>query len=159
MSLSVVVGVSAVIIVFMLFTQLIDKEKHSHIRNFLLIIIFPLLFIIPATLVLDQTVCDLRINTTTEKWIYGNNFTVDHWNYDYSDIPNFSPADLDDPSTIFMFNRNVTYTYGEYCYEQPNGSRGFLKAFSVILVVFLTYTFIVFFGDIIKALKNVVKGK
>lgn len=58
MSLAVVVGVGVVALVFLLFANTIDKEKHKHIRNFLLLIIFPFLFLIPSTLVLEQTVCE-----------------------------------------------------------------------------------------------------
>jgi hypothetical protein len=142
--------------------MLVDKEKHAHIRNFLLIISFPLLMIIPTSLILEQTNCEIVLNYTNEKFMYGNNFTMAdgvtptyHW--DYGDAPQFSSVELDNPETVFLFHHNTTYTYGEVCVTNSNGSRGFFRAFTVILIVFLTYVFIMFAGDILNSLKNAVR--
>ena len=123
MSLALVIGVGVVVMVFMLFSFLVDKERHAHIRNFLLIISFPLLFLIPASLVLEQTNCEKMINQT----ITTGNIT--------------------------------TYTYGEVCITNHNGSMGLLKAMGVILFIFIAYVFIRYFGDIIKVLTDVVRGR
>lgn len=151
MGLALVFGVGITVIVFMLFTRLINGEKHEHIKNFLLIIIFPLLFLIPASLVLDQTVCEVVLNSTYNTYQYGNNFTGYHWDYDTGTAP-------DGPQTdAYVFHINTTNTYDNYCYDKANGSQGFLRAYVIILIVVMTYIFIVFFTDILKALKNIVR--
>ena len=75
-----VVGVGIVVLVFLLFTKFIDGEKHTHLRNFLIILVFPFLFLIPASLTLDQTVCEVVVvNETT----VGNTTTYEHDDHCY----------------------------------------------------------------------------
>ena len=100
MGLSVVVGVGVVVGVLMLFSQLVDKQKHEALRNFFLIISIPLLFIIPASLVIEQNNCSsVVMNQTTA----GNVTTFEYGTYCYEQ-PNGSRALLLSFSTIvFLF--------------------------------------------------------
>jgi hypothetical protein len=54
-------------------------------------------------------------NTAT-RFIYSNNLTGYHWDYDDADAPNFNPATLDDPSTVFLFHTddNTTNVYSTW---------------------------------------------
>lgn len=46
-----------------------------------------------------------------ETYVYGNNFSSYHWDYDFSDAPNFNPTIMNDPSTVFLFHKNETKIY------------------------------------------------
>jgi hypothetical protein len=151
MGLSVVVGVGVIAFFFLAFAGLVDREKHKHIRNFLLIISFPLLMIIPGSLSLEQTVCELKLNTTYETYQYGNNFTGYHWDYDTGTAP-------DGPQTdAYLFHKNITNYYGQYCYTVSNGSRALFTSYALMLLVFVVYVFLLFFKEIIDAFNNLRK--
>lgn len=157
MSLAVVIGVAVVVGTFLLFASMIDRQKHIHLRNFLLIIAFPFLFLIPASLVLEQTNCDLVLTNTSEYYRYGDNFTNStgdptyHW--DYGEPPIFNPSQ----DTAYIFHRYKRFTYDEQCYTTSNGSTALFKGFAIVLGIFVIYIFLMFAGDILKALRDVVK--
>ena len=155
MVLGVTIGVGITVFLLMFFTSIIDKEKHKHIRTFFLLISLPLLFLIPSSLVLEKEICEVVPINETLYYEYGNNFTDYHWE-DYegaSEPPTFTPAD----DAVFIFHIDKTTTYDTYCYTKEDGSRTFIKAFSVILVVFMIYIAFIFFSDIILFLKDLIK--
>jgi hypothetical protein len=121
MSLSVVIGVGIVVGLLMLLSSIVDKKKHQYLRNFLLVISPALLFISPASVSLDQTVCDTVVINET---ITGN---------------------------------VTTYEHGEHCFEKLNGSRAFIMSYGVILTLYMLYIGLLFFGDVLKWFKDVVR--
>jgi len=150
-SLAVIVGVGILVFLLMYFTSIIDREKHKHIRTFFLMISLPLLFLIPASLILDQEVCEIVLSNDSEIFVYGNYFDDYHWDgYNIT-----APSQTD--KEAFLFHTDKTYSYETFCYEKRNGSAAFFKAFAIILVVFMIYIGFIFFADIIGWLKKIMK--
>jgi len=149
----VVIGVGITVFLLMFFSTIVDKEKHKHIRTFFLLVSLPLLFLIPASLSLDKEVCEVVLNDTQEVYIYGNNFTDYHW----ASCEGASEAPLQTDRQAFLFHKNITNNYTEYCYVKEDGSRTFIRAFSIILVIFMIYIAFIFFADIISWLTSIIK--
>ena len=150
LGLGVTIGVSVVVFLLMFFSTIVDREKHKHIRTFFLMICLPLLFLIPASLVLESTTCEVVLNSSEDIYVYGNYFDDYHW-YGYNIT---APSQLD--KEAFLFHVDTENTYTEYCYHKEDGSRTFIIAFSVILVVFMIYIAILFFADIIAFFKDLI---
>jgi len=109
--------------------------------------------IIPASLILEQTVCETVLVDSQELYIYGNYFDGYHW--DAYNATSFAPEQTD--KEAYLFHTNITNTYEEFCYDKPNGSRSLLRAFQVILIIFFIYVLMMYWGDILEALQNSVK--
>lgn len=155
--MGVVIGVGVTIALIMLFTAMVDREKHAVIRNFLLVISIPFLFVIPSSLVLDQEICEVVLNDTATYYRYGSNFSYPNgsstYHWDYGDPPTFLPNE----DVAYLFHTYDAYTYTTYCYEQPNGSRAFLLGFTTVIIVFMLYIGFRFFGDVLKWFQGVVR--
>jgi len=149
--LGVTIGVGIVVFLLMFFSSIIDKEKHKHIRTFFLMICLPLLFLIPASLVLESNVCEVVVVNESTYYVYGDNFTDYHWDYTFSPTPQ-NPLDA-----AYLFHEEKSFVYDTYCYDKADGSRTFIIVFSIILVVFMIYITIMLFSDIIALLKDLIK--
>lgn len=57
----------------------------------------------------------------TELYIYGNNFTGYHWDYDYTDAPDFNQTILNTPEAVFLFHKNTTTVYDSWDEELVAG--------------------------------------
>ena len=60
-----------------------------------------------------------------------------------------------DNSTVV--SNTTSYDYSTYCYSNEDGSKTFIRAFSIILVVFMIYIAFIFFADIIAWLRSIIK--
>jgi len=120
MSVSMVLGVGVVAGLLILFSYILG-EKHKILRHFLLMVVLPLLFLIPASLTMEQEVCQPVVANET----VSGNYT--------------------------------SYEYQNYCYDDSNGSEAFIYAYGTILVLFMIYAGIMFFGDVLKWFRNIVK--
>jgi hypothetical protein len=78
--ISVVIGVGIIIFFLLAFSKIVDTTKHKHLRNLFLIMSFPLLFLIPTTLVLEQNICEPVVNSTA---VAGNTTTYTYTDYCY----------------------------------------------------------------------------
>jgi hypothetical protein len=65
MSLAVTIGVGIIALVLLAYSSLISSEKHGVLKNFIMMIILPLLLIIPASLMLEQQDCTTQVTNTT----------------------------------------------------------------------------------------------
>lgn len=132
-ALAIVIGVGLASFLLFYFSTMLEKE-HFLLKLLCMIFGVGLLLLIPNSLINSQTVCEPVINTTTELYQYGNNFTGYHWDYDAGTAP-------DGPQTdAYLFHKNTTNYYSTYCYTITNGTNNtFLKSILWFFRLFITY--------------------
>lgn len=138
MILATVVGIAFMASFFLVFALQLDIKEHNVLRNLLIIFSFSSLLLIPNAII-NQQVCEPLLNDSYEIYMYGNNFTGYHWDYNTGTAP-------DGPQVgAYLFHKNVTNTYEEHCYNPMTSAKGFLKAANLAYLVFIAYI-IVYLG-------------
>lgn len=134
MTLAMVVGVGIVVFALLFLGFKLDEE-HSFLKSLMIIFGLSMLLIIPAT---QFSTCEVVLNDTHEIYMYGNYFGGYHWDgYNLT-----APSQLD--REAFLFHKNITNTYVDYCYD-VGGSKAFIKAFKLVYIVFIAYLIVYLF--------------
>jgi hypothetical protein len=150
MSLAFIVGVAVISAVFLTIAFKLDQE-HGLLRFAFILFAMGLMFLIPASLVHDDTTCDTVIISEESLYVYGNNFTGYHWDYDTGTAP-------DGPQVgAYLFHKNTTYDYGEHCYNVTSSAVSFVKAVKYPYWLFIAYLVVYLFYKAALALGNASK--
>ena len=131
MSMEFIIGGGIISFLLMYFAKNVDEKEHFAIRllSFSVAII---LFILIAKAGYDSIiVCEPVVNVTQETYIYGENYSGYHGDYDVT-----VPA-----NQLNLFHKNKTYTYNNYCYEKEltNSHKTLYKLVSYTVLIYMIY--------------------
>lgn len=152
--IAAVLGVGTVCFLILYFSNMLS-DKHEHLKRYIALVFVITLLLIPKVLMDDSAYCEIVLNSTYETYVYGNNFTGDHWDYEYPP-PNNTALE----EQAFVFQRNITNSYDRVCFENPNSTPSTLyRIVTWIMYGVLIYTFLAFFWFIVKDLMDYRKKK
>lgn len=144
--MAAILGVAFLILYFIRDLQ----TEHIALRLFG-IFMFLALITIAGKAAIDPN-CHLVLNNTQEIFIYGNNYTGYHWEYD--DSP--PPPGINETN---LFHRNTTYYYHTACEERPNNTDViFYKTLLIFDYIVIAYIFIYFLRKVLEW-KGIIKPK
>ena len=125
------------------FGSQVDKKEHFAMQLLAYSFAMILLIIVAKGAVDATEKCELVENVTQEVFVYGNNYSGYHMDYEGG---NSSLNDLN------LFHKNTTYTYSTVCYEvTPSTSSVALYRFVLgFFVLYIAYLIIYTFYWIIK---------
>lgn len=101
------IGITAIVLLFIAYQF---DRKHIVMKILTAFFSIFLLLLVAKATIDGGSNCEIVLNKTTEIYVYGDNFTGYHWDYEYILNPN---PNVDDG--IFLFHRNITNTYAEFC--------------------------------------------
>jgi hypothetical protein len=154
--LAITLGISLTAFLILYFTFLWDPKEHIFLRilgSFFFVVI---LLLVPKVSLDYSKACDFVVNETNEIFVYGNNYSGYHWDYE-SPSPSVNDVNL--------FHKQTINTYDYVCDDTENGtSIIFYKAYWWFLRVFFAYIFvyyiyIVFVKNNEKLMKVFKRGK
>ena len=98
--------------------------------------------------------CDWLLTNESTYFVYGNNYSGYHWDYDVNDVPACSnPNDFD---CVKLFHEEKSYTYTNSCASE---NFDIIEALYMVLIaifgMLIIVTIIVFAFEFIKTLKKV----
>lgn len=149
------IGITAFLLLYLMFKLKTDVDAGGQ-NHFILQLL--LLFFIIGTIALlgkatmdESSNCEWLTNQTSELYVYGNNFTGYHWDYDTGTAPDGPQVDA------YLFHKNITYDYGYYCSDSINNTGlNFYKTIMWLVRLLFTYIFLYLTYEILKYLGWVV---
>lgn len=149
--LAAIVGVAVISGLFLWIAFKLDEE-HGLLRFAFILFALGLTFLVPASVVHSEEVCQPVLNYTRDTYEYGNNFTGYHWDYDTGTAPDGPQLDA------YLFHRNTTYDYTTYCYNVTGVGSSFVRAVKYPYWLFIAYMVVYLFYRAALALGNASKG-
>ena len=135
-TISIIIGIGIVLSILIYLGFKLDNE-HIAIKSFFILSFFFLVLLIPKALIDSNQTCEILDNTTTEIYIYGDNYSGYHSDYD------FQPTTIDE---LNLFHRNITHNYNIYCFDNnSNTPIIFYRGLLTMLVIVMSYLFIYIF--------------
>jgi len=131
-----IIALGVVLFVLLYISFNLEKE-HFILQLFLLFISLFVLILIPKAALDMGNDCETVLNSTSEIYEYGNNFSGYHWDYDAGTAPDGPQLDA------YLFHREISYTYTENCLGNNATETTFYKL--VMWIVRIISTYIVFY--------------
>lgn len=141
--IAMILGVGGVCFLILYLINILQEKKHELLKLFLLFMFATLLMLIPKVLSDNSDYCEIVLNETQEIYIYGNNYTGYHWDYDILTGGGKVITDVN------LFHKNITNTYDWYCHPNNkvttsiffNAVVWFLRIFWVYVFCYMVYYF------------------
>lgn len=134
MSFTALLGVAILVSAFLVIAFKLDEE-HGLLRLAFILLSMGLLLFVPAAVLHSQEHCEVVVNDTT--YVYGNNFTGYHWDYDTGTAPDGPQVDA------YLFHSLNEYT--TYCYNSTGIGVGLVKAIKYPYWLFIAYLVVYLF--------------
>lgn len=148
--LETILGITIFVIILVLLSFIIDEKKHG-IFKILLVLFMVIGSVLLAKATLDAgTICENKLNTTTETYYYGENYTN---NWQGSGTPPGSAT------TPVIMNKTLTEHYSKICYDLTTTNTGlffyrfvmsFVAIFFIYVLVYFSYIVLQFAGESFK---------